>query len=97
MAKISELKKDVNFVASEVITQCFLTSQLFPEAKDKDVNKVIYKAIDFKTDYIKKINAFPKKSGKTEIKAYFKKIETDMVKETQKLLKEIEKIRKTKE
>ncbi len=97
MAKISELKKDVNFVASEIITQCFLTSQLFPQVDEKAVNEVIYKVIDFKTDYIKKINAFPKKNSKTEIKAYFKKMESDMVVDTQALLKEIESIRKTKE
>lgn len=96
MAKISDLKKDVNFLASEVITQCYITSQLFPQIKEETLNAVIEKSINFKLGFMKKINSYPTKGSKQEVKTYFREMETDLIAETQSLLTEIEDIRKTK-
>lgn len=78
MAKIRDLKKDVNFLTSEVISQAFFIQYLFPDTKEEKLTGIIEKAVVLRNDTIKSINNFENSS---KAKAYFREIQEKFIKE----------------
>jgi len=78
MAKIRDLKKDVNFLTSEIISQAFFVQYLFPETKEKKLTEIIEKAVLLRNNTIKSINSY-NKDGKA--KTYYRETQEKFVKE----------------
>lgn len=77
MASKRSLKKDVNFIANEIIIECFTYDLLFPD-KNKDVLATIIKdVILFRNTTIKSINSV-KNLTSEPIKNQFKNISVKM-------------------
>ncbi|MFC0877716.1 hypothetical protein ACE01N_14050 [Saccharicrinis sp. FJH2] len=91
MAKIRDLKKDVNFLTSEVISQAFFVQYLFPETKEEKLSAVIEKAVLLRNNTIKSINGY-KKEGK--VKAFYREIQEKFVKEVFELFDALNKLKK---
>jgi phosphosulfolactate synthase (CoM biosynthesis protein A) len=73
MAKIRELKKEVNYLTFEVIEDCNTFISYHPDKKD-DAIKLIENAVKLRNELIKKINHPAEVSNK-----YFKEIETSLI------------------
>jgi hypothetical protein len=78
MAKIRDLKKDVNFLTSEVISQAFFIQYLFPDTKEEKLTGIIEKAVVLRNDTIKSINNFDDSSN---AKPYYKEVQEKFIKE----------------
>ncbi len=79
MTSIRELKKDINLITEIVITDCLLYIDINPEKEKKPVAEVINKMIDKRDELITKINNRDKGASRSENKAYFKQIVSDLM------------------
>lgn len=91
MAKIRDLKKDVNFLTSEVISQAFFTQYIKPETDEKALTQIIEKAVTMRNETIKAINRLKTKS---ESKMNLQTVQKDYVKNIFKLLDELNGLKK---
>ncbi len=78
MASIRDLKKDINYLASEIVTEAYVRKMIFSDIKDDEFKKVIADAIDFRNELIARINHPDGKSDPKKVKAYFKDIRNEM-------------------
>ena len=86
MAKIRELKNEVNYLTFEVIEDCNTAISYHPEKKD-DVVKLIEKAVELRNEMIKKINHPEETSNKD-----FKDIRNNLIKGADNIFEELRKI-----
>ncbi len=84
MASIRLLKKDINFLTSELITQSFITQALFDKAEEKLIEEV-QKALDFRNSLYDKIKIGSKMKDSKEIKKHFSKLRKKMIEDFEKL------------
>ena len=56
MASIRNFKKDINYVISEIVIECFTYNYLFPENKQDVLAKIISESLELRTDLIKQVN-----------------------------------------
>ncbi len=77
MASIRKLKKDLNYLAYELLTEVFTYRHFHPEMKEKKFDEVILEVVKLRNELVARIN---NPENPSEIKAHYKKIRTDMVK-----------------
>ncbi len=74
MASVQNLKKDVNYVISDIIEECYIWQLLHDEAQSEKAEKLIDEAIQVFDDLIARINT-KKVDNKKE---HFKAINQDL-------------------
>ncbi len=79
MAKRRDLKKDIDYLVYEVISDCFVYSGMHPDNGSDEVSKIINDAVDFRNDLIIRINNPDGKDNPKIIKAFYKSIEKDLL------------------
>jgi len=78
MATIRDLKKELNYLTSEVVTEAYVRKILFNNIKEEDFTKVITDAIEVHNDSITKINHPDNKHDPKKVKAYYREIRDEM-------------------
>jgi len=78
MASIRDLKKDINNLASEIITEAYVRKMIFDNINDDDFKKVVSDAIDFRNELIEKINHPDGKNDSKKVKVFFKDVRSEM-------------------
>jgi ribosome-associated translation inhibitor RaiA len=73
MASIRDLKSDVKYLVSEIVSDCSNVIVLHPEKKD-DVLSLIEKALDILDSSLNKIN-----DGRGKDKAYFNAVKDEAI------------------
>ncbi|MGE4289481.1 MAG: hypothetical protein AB7E36_12390 [Salinivirgaceae bacterium] len=70
MASIRTFKKDINYVTSELVIECFTLNYLFPEKNQDELASIISDSVNMKLNLLNKINQSrsEKKADKTEMK-----------------------------
>ncbi len=84
MASIRSLKKDINFLASELVTQAYMNQILFKESDEKLAKDVI-SALDFRSNLLSKVNHVDGKDNPKLVKKYFSNLRKEMISEFDKL------------
>ncbi len=84
MASIRSLKKDINFLASELVTQAYMNQILFKESDEK-LTKDVISALDFRSNLLSKVNHVDGKDNPKMVKKYFSKLRKEMVSDFDKL------------
>ena len=72
MASIRELKKDIDYLVFEVISDCFVYSNVHPENKTDELSALISDAVEFRNDLIARVNNPDGKDNPKIVKAYYK-------------------------
>lgn len=85
MASVRELKKDIDYLVYEVISDCFVFSGLHPGIKSDEVSALISDAVNFRNDLIARVNNPDGKDNPKIVKAYYKAIEKDLLSGVDKL------------
>jgi hypothetical protein len=93
MASVRNLKKDINYLTSEIVTEVYVRKMLFDEIKEADFKKVVVDAINFRNDLIAKVNHPDGKDNPKKIKAFFKDIKEEMDKKFSELIKSINQLK----
>lgn len=79
MASVRELKKDINFLASELVTEAYV-KQLLKEDVDNDkIAQVMVSAIEFRNELVKRANHPDGKDNRKLVKAYYQKLRKEMM------------------
>ena len=79
MASVRELKKDIDFLVFEVISDCFVFSGLHPDNQSEELSAIITDAVSFRNDLIARVNNPDGKDNAKILKAYYKTVEKDLM------------------
>jgi hypothetical protein len=89
MASVRELKKDIDYLVYEVISDCFVFSGLHPDIKTDEISALISDAVDFRNDLIARVNNPDGKDNPKIVKAYYKAVEKDLLTGVDKLFSKL--------
>ena len=79
MANKRNIKKDIDFLVYEIVSDCYTFKYLFPDKDHKDADKVVKEAIDFRNELFMRVNHPDGKNDKKLVKAHYKKINEDLL------------------
>jgi hypothetical protein len=79
MASIRELKKDIDYLIFEVISDCFVYSGIHPENKSDELSAIISDSVTFRNDLIARVNNPDGKDNPKIVKTYYKTVEKDLI------------------
>ena len=79
MASVRELKKDIDYLIFEVISDCFVYSNLHPDNKTDELTTLISDAVEFRNDLIARVNNPDGKANPKIVKAYYKTVSKDLL------------------
>ena len=86
MAKLRDIKNEVNYLIYEVISDCNTFMSIHPDKKDKAV-KLVEEAVKLRNDLIQKINHPTEVSSK-----YFKKLRAELIDGADKIFEKLRKL-----
>jgi hypothetical protein len=92
MASIRELKKDIDYLVFEVISDCFVYSNVHPDNKTDELTAVISDAVEFRNDLIARVNNPDDKDNPKIVKAYYKAVQKDLLSGVNKLFERLSSI-----
>ena len=96
MASVRVLKKDIDALIFEVISDCFVFSGVHPENKNDKVSSIITEAVNLRNDLIARVNNPDGKDNPKILRAYYKKVEKDLISGVDKLFKSLSSMSKEK-
>ena len=76
MASIRDLKKDVNYLAYDLLTEVFAYKHFHPELEEKKFDEVIMELVKLRNELIARIN---NPEDPTKIKAHFNSVKAEMI------------------
>ncbi|WP_372751052.1 hypothetical protein [Labilibaculum sp.] len=79
MASRRRLKKDIDYLCFEVISDCYNYNYLHPENKD-EVMEIVKNTIVSRNELIARVNHPDGKDNAKIVKAYYKAVYTDLIK-----------------
>lgn len=97
MASIRELKKDIDYLIFEVISDCFVYAGLHPSNKTDEVSGIVNSAVSLRNDLIMRVNSPDGKGEPKAVKTHYKKIEKDLVEGVDKLFDQLSSVSKKKQ
>lgn len=96
MASVRGLKKNIDSLIFEVISDCFVYTGLNPEDNTEKVSAIISDAVSLRNDLIARVNSPDGKDNPKIVKAYFKSVEKDLNSGADKLFKRLSSLSKKK-
>jgi hypothetical protein len=85
MPSIRKLKKDIDNLIFEVISDCFTFGTLHPDDKEEEVSGIISDAVFLRNDLIKRVNNPVSTRDSKVLRDHFKLVERDLFVGTDKL------------
>ncbi len=79
MASVKELKKDINFLASELITEAYVKQLVKEDVEQEKIAQVMVDAMAFRNELIKRANHPDGKDNPKLVKTYFTSLRKDMM------------------
>ena len=89
MASIRELKKDIDYLVFEVVSDCLVFSNLHPENESDELSALISDAVEFRNDLIARVNNPDGKDNPKIVKSYYKTVEKDLITGVDKLFERL--------
>lgn len=85
MPSIRKLKKNIDCIIFEVISDCFTFGTMHPDQKEEEVTGIIADAVILRNDLIRRVNNPEKSDDPKLIRSHFQNIEKDLFLGTDKL------------
>ena len=79
MANVRNLKKDIDYLIFEVMSDCFAYSGVHPENKSDELSTIISDTVNFRNDLIARVNNPDGKDNPKIVKAFYKSVEKDLI------------------
>ncbi len=80
MASRRILKKDINYLTSELISDCFAYMSIHPENNKEKVMQLIKQAVNLRNELVSKVNHIKLEKDAKKLKPIFTSIKSDMFK-----------------
>lgn len=94
MASRRDLKKDITYLYSELLTECFTISALCPNCNQEKADALIEKIVRNSYEYTQRAGHYDGKNNPKLVKAYYKKLGQDLLQDVLGIGKEIEELSK---
>jgi hypothetical protein len=78
MASVRKLKKDINYLAYELLTEVFAYRHFHPDLKEKEFDKIIQEVVLKRNELISRVNRFDKLVDEKNLPQHFKAIREEM-------------------
>ncbi|HOW08801.1 MAG TPA: hypothetical protein PLX08_03260 [Bacteroidales bacterium] len=85
MSSIRKLKKDIDLLVFEVISDCFTFGTLHPDNQADEVSGIISDAVTLRNDLIHRVNNREGNADPKAVRLHYRLIEKDLFAETDKL------------
>jgi hypothetical protein len=79
MANLRELKKDINNLVYELISDCLIYSGLHPDDKKEKVTAILSEAVNLRNDLIARINNPSDKADPKAVRAHYRMVKSDLL------------------
>lgn len=94
MANKRQLKKEINFITEELISEC-LYNRYFTTGSNAEKNdEILTKIIDMQDDFLKRVNTTDGKNNPKIVKKYYQKLIADFDKCIEDIISEFAEISK---
>lgn len=93
MASVRRLKKDIDYLVSEVVADCY-TFTYFHPAKEAQAIDIINEAITLRQDLISRANTPDGKDNKKIVKAYYQAIWKELLEKVDSMFNKISELGK---
>jgi hypothetical protein len=97
MASIRELKKDIDYLVFEVISDCFAFSSVHLDNQSAELSDIITDAVKLRNDLIARVNNPDGKDNPKILKSYYKSVKKDLLTGVDKLFDRLSALTKKKE
>lgn len=77
MASVKSIKKDIDYLVEEVVTDCYLALYFHPDKKD-DIVKIMEEAVDLRNELFSRANNPAEKHNKSLVKKHYAQLRRDM-------------------
>ena len=77
MASVRMIKKDIDYLVEEVLSDCYLTIYFHPKKKE-EILAVMQEAVDLRNGLFQKVNHPAEKHNKSLVKKHYAQIRRDM-------------------
>lgn len=77
MASVKSIKKDIDYLVEEVVTDCYLALYFHPDKKD-EIIKIMERAVDLRNELFSKANNPAEKHNKSLVKKHYAQLRRDM-------------------
>jgi cytochrome b involved in lipid metabolism len=64
MANLRKIKKDIDFLINEVISDCYLFLSFHPGGKEQEVETILLEAVNLRNDLYNRVNSAPSEERK---------------------------------
>ncbi|MFO8001401.1 MAG: hypothetical protein R6U46_09160 [Marinilabilia sp.] len=78
MASIRNLKKEINHMTSEIVTEAYVRKMLFGSVSEEDFKNIITNALNLRNELIARVNNPDGKDDPKLVKSYFQAVRNDM-------------------
>ena len=85
MSSIRDLKKDIDYIMYEVISDCFVYNEMHPGHKEEEVSAIINEAVELRNDLIARVNNPDGKDNTKIVKTYYQAVRKDLMEGADKL------------
>lgn len=92
MANIRDIKKDINYLTGEVLSDCFLFLHLHTGKKETEIMQILTDVVELRNELIGKVNHVPAEGGLKAKKAHFNTISSELVTKIDEHLQKLSKI-----
>ncbi len=75
MANLRVIKKDIDYLVSEVVSDCWAYLYINPNKKDEEVINIINDAVQLRNELFQRVN----NPNKEKVKAHYKAINQDLL------------------
>lgn len=95
MANKRNLKKDIDYLVYEVVSDCFTVMSVQSEEKGEQLAEVIADAVKLRNDLFARVNHTDGKENGKIVKKYFAKVRMDLIEGIDKLFERVSAIAKS--
>lgn len=78
MANLRELKKDIDYLVFEVVSDCLIYANIHNEDNSQKISEIIEDAIELRNELIARVNQPEDKHNPKTIKLHYKTIRKDL-------------------
>jgi hypothetical protein len=93
MASIRDLKKDINYLASEIITEAYVRKMLFNSIDEEEFKSIVLDTINFRNAMIKKVNHPTEKNDRKKVRKYFQEVQKEMYQKFSELVDKVSELK----
>lgn len=96
MASVKNLKKDIDYLFFEFISDCFMFTSLHTGEKRTEVQNLIEEAVSMRNEFIDRVNHPDGKDNPALVKVYYISVRKDLLEKVDELFEKLSAISKSK-